>query len=259
MRVVRLGDNHPGEEGPERERYPHQAREVGRTEGGQRDSHHEKLSASGADDTLQKPRKNKPRGHEKKSENGEGLDERQQEASRGNHSGRAQYGNKEHHGNYGEVLEEKDADPETSLERVHLATLLKQLENDGGRAERDQETQKNGFRRAESPPKGEACRKEDGHADLKTAPREDEGLHLDEFTQGELEADHKEKQDHTDLGHDLNGMGIANEAQPTRADQNARDEETDDSRDTQFLQKIRRTKRDREKKDQLLENGNVVH
>ena len=78
----------------------------------------------------------------------------------------------------------------------------------------------------------------DGAADLEKASGQDIGFNPEQPLGAELETDGEQEKDHPDLGHELDLMHIDDQAEPVGAGQGPGDQEPDNGRNPEPVEKI---------------------
>ncbi len=239
-----LGQDHPGEEGAERERDAEQHR--GAEGEAQRYGEHgqpEQLARAGVGHPVQQP------GHDlapdDQHEGDEGGDLGQGDAERlqpGHHAARGFTGQRpgqrgqQHQGqDHGQVLDDQPADGDAALVGLHQPPLLQRPQQHDGRGDRQRQAEHDPGHQAPAEEMRQSHAEEGRHRHLADRARDGDLADRQQVLEREVQPDAEHQQDDADLRQFLRQMSVSDETRRERSDDHPRQQIAHQRRDLQAL------------------------
>ncbi len=259
MTQIGVGESDAGEKGPQRHGEPEVMGDQGRSQAREEARQEQHLADTGSrqmaqQDGNQVAARQKDAGHHDQT-----FDQTAEHRQWRKAVSAGQNRNDQQHGYDEDVLEEEDPQRQAAVGCLDLPPVGVDLEHDGGTAQGEHETAEQGQRPggAEQERDGDAERR--GQCRLEGTAEYEQPAQTTKLGRRQLEADHEEHQCHRQLGEGLHVAGVRDQLETIGADQDTREQETDDSRVAQSVAECHDGQRRPENDDNLEKDGRVRH
>ena len=181
-----FADDQSGKECTQRQADIRQARQRGRPETDGHDGQEEELLTPGLGNLLQEPRNRPTRQKNHHHNQPDGFAESQENLQPTSELA-GQDGQKQNHGDNGEILEDQNGQRKPARRRVTLTSLLQKAHDDGGTAQRDQKPDEDPFPDGSSKAQHQQNAGQKGEQDLECSADGDDLADAEELLEAELQ------------------------------------------------------------------------
>src|SRR5581483_6741101 len=246
MAVFRFRQQQSRDKSAERERDAELIGEECRREGNEQNEKREKLAASEQRDLVEQPRQSVARRAHDHGDREQRLGERTEQDHGGDRRRRAEGGDQQRHRNERQILHHEHAGRDPAVQRVGLAAIGKDSEDDGGAAVDDEKTVENRYRDRQAEGGDDRGHDSKREKDLQQPRPRGIAAHRGELGERHVESDGKQQDDNADVRDRRHRRHVAHELEPVRADHHAREEKADNGGKSDTLEQKENRERDRE-------------
>src|SRR5688572_4594790 len=252
MSVLRLGKNETGDERAESHRQSDLRGRDCHSEAEQDDREEKDFPLARRDDHLKEPRHEPARRRYRERDEKSGLhddDEKVLHVA----AGATEERRDEHHWDDDEILEDQDADRRTSMRRVELVAIGEHANHDRGAAQRDEHSEEDGDRQAQSERGRGRRRRTERQRNLERPAGEEKRADTRQLLDRELDADGEQEEDDADFRQRLDVLDTIDETESERAAEQPSDEESDDRRQPRAMERDDDDDAEAEDEEEILE------
>ena len=256
--VLGRGQDEAGQEAAQRQGESRLGADPGDSQKSNQHRNDEELLAARLHDAPDQSREGVAGAQEDQNENGKRQTDRFQDLAPAVLR-RSEMWNQDHHGHDRQVLEDQDAQTDSTMQRIDLVPIEQDLDDHGRTAERDQEGDN---QRKPGVEAGQPQREHyngDRHQDLGGARDEYDLANLRQLPNRELQPDREQKEHDAHFREQPHGRDVGDEFQPAWPHQHASDQKTDDRRLADQVKHVHDDRADRIDEHQVSEDREVLH
>ncbi len=232
VRLVRLGNDDPGDEGAESQRQAEdRARDKRRQQCRRDDRQQEQLARSQLGYAPEQPGQEPSPDHVGENQEHDRLADGESERAEGLTPGERRQGDDEH--DRRQVLDDRPTDGGAAVKAVHLAAIHQRLDDDEGRRDRQAGADDQRLLEFEANADGDRGTRAEDDDDLEDAAGQRQAPDIAQLADRELDTEREQQHDDADVGEDRDLLDVADEARGERPDHYAGEEIANDRRLTE--------------------------